>query len=61
MEVSKCSKIVKFPEILIKMKHCKTFYEAQTASRFNEIIQPFPEADSGLVKLDVMTNVFFNN
>ena len=24
------------------MKNCKTFYEAQTASRLKDIVQPFP-------------------
>ena len=28
----------------IKMKNCKTFYEAQTASRLKKTIQPFPPA-----------------
>ena len=40
MEVSKCWKIVQLPEISIKMKNCKIFYETQTASRLQEIIQP---------------------
>ena len=31
-----------FPKISIKMKNCKTFYEAQTAIRFKKIIQPPP-------------------
>ena len=39
---SKCWKIVEFPKISIKMKNCKTFYEAQTASCLEEIIQPPP-------------------
>ena len=39
MEVSKCWKIVEFTKISIKMKNCKTFYEAQKTSRVNEIIQ----------------------
>ena len=42
MEISKCSKIVGFPKIFIKMKNWKTFYEAQTASHLKEIIQPPP-------------------
>ena len=42
MEVPKCSKIVEFPKIFIKMKNCKTFYEAQTASHLKEIIQLSP-------------------
>ena len=33
MEVSKCWKIAEFQKISIKMKNCKIFYEAQTASR----------------------------
>ena len=33
MEVSKCSKIVEFTKISIKMKNCKIFYEAQKTSR----------------------------
>ena len=32
-------KKVEFPKTSIKMKNCKTFYEAQTASCFKEIIQ----------------------
>ena len=32
-------KKVEFPESSIKMKNCKTVYEAQTASCFKEIIQ----------------------
>ena len=40
MEVSKCLKIVEFSKISSKMKYCKTFYEAQTASHLKEIIQP---------------------
>ena len=42
MEVLKCWKIVEFPKISIKMKNCKTFYEAQTAISLKEIIQPPP-------------------
>ena len=42
MEVPKCSKIVEFPKIFIKMKNCKTFYEAQTASHLKEIIRLSP-------------------
>ena len=42
MEVSKCWKIVELPKILIKMKNCKTFYEAKTAICLKEIIQPPP-------------------
>ena len=38
--MSKCWKIVEFPKISIKMKNCKTFYKAQTASRLKGIIQP---------------------
>ena len=32
-------KKVEFPKTSIKMKNCKTFYEAQTRSCFKEIIQ----------------------
>ena len=39
MEVSKYWKKVEFTKISIKMKNCKTFYEAQKTSRVNEIIQ----------------------
>ena len=39
MEVSKCWKIVEFLKFSFKIKKCKTFYEAQTASRLKEIIQ----------------------
>ena len=42
MEVSKCQKIVEFPKVSIKIRNCKTFYEAQTASRLKEVIQPPP-------------------
>ena len=38
--ISKCWKIVEFPKISIKMKNCKTFCEAETTSRLNEIIKP---------------------
>ena len=37
---------VEFPKISIKMKNCKTFYEAQTVSRLKEIIQPPPNPPS---------------
>ena len=30
---------IKFRKIFIKMKNLKTFFEAQTASRLNEIVQ----------------------
>ena len=40
MEVSKFWNIVEFPKLSIKMENFKTFYEAQTESRFQEIIQP---------------------
>ena len=33
-------KMVKFPKISIKIRNCKTFYEAQTASPLKEIILP---------------------
>ena len=39
-ELLKCWKRVEFPKISIKMKNCKTFCEAQTASRLMEIVQP---------------------
>ena len=39
MEVSKCWKIVVFQEVSLKMKNCKTFHEAQTASCLKGIIQ----------------------
>ena len=42
MEASKCWKMFEFQKISIKMKNCKTFYEAQTASCLKEIIQPPP-------------------
>ena len=59
MEVSKCWKIVDFPKIKIKMKNCRTFYEAQTASRLKEIIQnppnrpppPSPPPEKTLLRL----------
>ena len=53
IEVSKGWKIVEFQKDLIKMKNCKTFYEARTARRpkgicvrdiTKEIIQPFPDS-----------------
>ena len=40
VEKVKMRKNVKFPKISIKVKNCKTFYEAQTASCLKEIIQP---------------------
>ena len=39
-ELLKCWKRVECPKISIKMKNCKTFCEAQTASRLMEIVQP---------------------
>ena len=42
MEVSECWKIVKFQNISIKIKNCKTFYEVQTASRLKEITESPP-------------------
>ena len=53
IELSKCWKIVEFPKISIKMKNCKTFYEAQTTSRLKEIIQPLspPHSDKILQRL----------
>ena len=39
-EVSKCRKIDEFPKISIKIKNCKTFYEAQTSSCLKKIIHP---------------------
>ena len=42
MEVSTCWKIVEFQKLSIKMKNCKTFYEARTASCLKKIIQ-FPQ------------------
>ena len=39
IEVSKSQKIVEFSKISIKIKNCKTFCQAQTASRLKEIIQ----------------------
>ena len=44
-EGSKCWQIVGFQKISIKIKNCKTFYEAQTASCFKEIIQPPPTSN----------------
>ena len=38
----KCWKILEFIKISIKMKNCKTFYEAQTASCFKEVTEPPP-------------------
>ena len=46
MEVLKCWKKVEFPKILVKIKNCKTFYGAQTASSLKEIIQPNPSPPS---------------
>ena len=55
MEVWTCWKMVKFPKISIKMKHCKTFNEGQTASHVKEIIQtlpyPLPQPDKILLSL----------
>ena len=55
MEISKCWKIVEFPKISIKMKNCKTFYEAQTVSHVKEIIHPLhhssPEPNEILLHL----------
>ena len=35
--------MLKNGENSIKIKNCKTFYEAQTASRLKEVIQPTPK------------------
>ena len=40
MEVSKYS--IEFTKNFIKIKNCKTFYEAQAANHLKEIIQPPP-------------------
>ena len=37
MEASKYRKRVEFTKISIKMKNCKTFYEAQKMRHINEI------------------------
>ena len=42
MEVSKCCKIVVFPEISIKMKKFKTFYKVKTLSYLEKFIQSQP-------------------
>ena len=36
--------MLEFQKTSIKMKNCKTFYEAQTASCLKEIIQPPPDS-----------------
>ena len=55
--------MVEFPKFLIKMKNCKTFYEAQTASRFKKIIQPPPTHNPTLCQIKSScisgTKVFF--
>ena len=40
MEISKCCEKLNLQKFQIKMKICKTFYEAKKTSRFNGIIQP---------------------
>ena len=42
MEVSKFWKIVEFPKTSIKVKNCKTFYQAWTVSRIKKIIASPP-------------------
>ena len=61
MEVWKCWQIVEFPEISIKIKNFKTFYETQTASRLNELFSlslslppsaaPLTSPDKSLLRL----------
>ena len=43
MEVLKCWKTVEFLKNSIKIKNCKIFCEAQTATHLKEIIQPPPK------------------
>ena len=55
--------MVEFPKFSIKMKNCKTFCEAQTASRFKKIIQPPPTHNPTLPQIKSScisgTKVFF--
>ena len=60
MEVSKCRKIVEFPKVSIKLKNCKTFYEAQTASRLKEIIQPPSTQIQRLWNKHLLTEIYRN-
>ena len=66
MEVSKCWRGVKFQKNSIKMKNCKTLYEAETASRFKEPIQPRPNplpSDKTLLRLwnkNFLTEIYRN-
>ena len=57
MEVSKCWKVLEFHQISIKMKNCKTFYEAQTAICFKEIIQPPPIPNPPPIRYNLATSL----
>ena len=59
-DVSKYWKIVQFRKISIKIENCKTFYEAHTASRLKEIVQPHPPPHTTVDKILLrLWNKFF--
>ena len=59
VEVSKCWKVVQFQKNSIKMKSCKTLYEAQTAIRLKETIQaPRNPPPSGKTLLRLWNKIF---
>ena len=59
-DVSKYWKIVQFRKISIKIENCKTFYEAHTASRLKEIVQPHPPPHTPVDKILLrLWNKFF--
>ena len=43
MEASKCSNVVEFPKLSIKIKNFETFYEPQAVRRLPEVIQLLSE------------------
>ena len=43
MEASKCSNVVEFPKLSIKIKNFETFYEPQAVRRLTEVIQLLSE------------------
>ena len=59
MEVSKCWKVVEFQKNSVKIKSCKTLYEAQTATRLKETIQaPRNSPPSGKTLLRLWNKIF---
>ena len=49
--------MLEFQKTSIKMKNCKTFYEAQTASCLKEIIQPPPDSQPTPIRQNLTTSL----